>query len=69
MTDFAIALAAPEVDLQAALYVEGGPEVSLLVQAGGHTLQEIGSYESGFQEDDGNAAFWPLPNVLGFGPG
>jgi hypothetical protein len=69
MTDFAELLAAPEVGLRAALYVEGGPEASLLVQAGEHTIQEIGSFETGFQEDDANAVFWPIPNVLAFGPG
>lgn len=69
MADFAAMLVAPEVGLRAALYVEGGPEVSLYVQAGGRTFEEIGSYESGFQEDDGNRAFWPIPNVVGFGPG
>lgn len=69
MTDFAALLAAPEVGLEAALYVEGGPEASLFVRAGGRTIQEIGSFETSFQEDDANAVFWPLPNVLGFGPG
>ena len=69
MTDFAETLAAPEVGLRAALYVEGGPEASLFVRAGGRTFEEIGSFETDFQENDENPAFWPIPNVLGFGPG
>src|SRR5262249_6779460 len=67
MADFAAMLAAPEVGLRGALYVEGGPEASLFVRGGGRTFEVIGSFESGFQEDDDNAAFWPIPNVLGFG--
>lgn len=69
MADFAALLASPEVGLRAALYVEGGPEASLFVRSGGRTFEEIGSYETGFQEDDGNREFWPIPNVVGFGPG
>jgi hypothetical protein len=29
-------------------------------------VEAIGSYETGFRENDDNASFWELPNVLGF---
>lgn len=67
MTEFAKILADPAVGLVAGLYVEGGPEASLWAQVGQRAIREIGSYESGFQEDDANAQFWRLPNVLGIG--
>ncbi|MEO7331387.1 MAG: phosphodiester glycosidase family protein [Minicystis sp.] len=68
MTDLAAMLAAPERGLRDALFVEGGPETSLLVKTGSFSLAEMGSYETGFQEDDRNLRFWDLPNVLGFSP-
>jgi hypothetical protein len=51
------------------MYVEGGPEASLYLAVGGETIvAEVGSFETGFFESDDNRRFWPLPNVLGFGP-
>lgn len=55
------------LDLSRLMYVEGGPEASLYVKVGGRVVaSEVGSYETGFWENDGNALFWPLPNVLAF---
>ncbi|MCC6557500.1 MAG: phosphodiester glycosidase family protein, partial [Polyangiaceae bacterium] len=68
MTRFAAAIAAPELGLSAAHYVEGGPEASLYVAAGGATLEQVGSYETAFHEADDNHRSWPIPNVLGFAP-
>jgi hypothetical protein len=68
MTRFARAIAAPELELSAAHYVEGGPEASLYVAAGGFTLEQVGSYETSFNERDDNHRFWDLPNVLGVAP-
>jgi hypothetical protein len=48
-----------------AMYLEGGPEASLLVSEGGTHLERLGSYETGFNENDSNGRFWPIPNVLG----
>jgi len=50
-----------------AMHVEGGPEASLSIHAGGVDLDLNGSYESGFNENDGEAQQWPIPNVLGVG--
>ncbi len=48
-----------------AMHVEGGPEASLSIHAGGVDLDLNGSYETGFNESDGEPAQWPIPNVLG----
>jgi hypothetical protein len=47
------------------MYLEGGPEATLYVNAGDVELERVGSYETGFFENDGNTHAWPLPNVLG----
>lgn len=48
-----------------AMHVEGGPEASLSIHAPGLKLDLSGSWESGFNENDGNDHQWPLPNVIG----
>jgi len=75
MRDLSAMLAAPALRLAGALFVEGGPEASLLVHAGipgadaaAAAVSEVGSFETGFTEDDLNQAFWALPNVIGFAP-
>jgi hypothetical protein len=63
--DLVDALLALPLDLKRLMYVEGGPEASLFVKIGGKVVvAETGSYETGFNENDGNRLFWPLPNVL-----
>jgi hypothetical protein len=47
------------------MYLEGGPEASLYVNAGGAKIEKFGSYETGFSENDNNNDFWPIPNVIG----
>ncbi|HOX42487.1 MAG TPA: phosphodiester glycosidase family protein [Myxococcota bacterium] len=48
-----------------AQHLEGGPEASLSVHAGGLDLDLCGSFETGFLEDESNRGQWPIPNVLG----
>jgi phosphodiester glycosidase len=48
-----------------AMHVEGGPEASLSIHAGGVDIDLCGSYESGSLENESNARQWPIPNVLG----
>lgn len=48
-----------------AMHVEGGPEASLSIHAGGIDEDYFGSYETGFVEHDGNDHAWELPNVIG----
>ena len=49
------------VDLQ---YAEGGPEATLYVHAGDVDRDWVGSYETGFNEDNDNKNAWGLPNVI-----
>ena len=48
-----------------AMHLEGGPEASLSIHAGGVNLDLCGSFETGFLPDDTNPKQWPIPNVLG----
>lgn len=50
-----------------AMHVEGGPEASLSLR-GPARIDLSGSFETGFLEHDGEAAQWPLPNVIGVRP-
>jgi hypothetical protein len=47
------------------MYLEGGPEASLYLNAGGKKIEKMGSYETGFFESDTNEQFYSLPNVIG----
>jgi hypothetical protein len=64
MKALSAALASPAMKLQGAIFVEGGPEASLVVRAE-RTLERVGSFETSFLESDDNQRFWDLPNVLG----
>ena len=57
-------LLALPLDITAAMHVEGGPEASLSIHAGGVDLDLNGSYETGFNENDGETAQWPIPNLI-----
>ena len=63
MTELAAAIAGH--DLAGALFLEGGPEASLVVRGTDGELSVMGSYETGFTENDDNHEFWALPNVIG----
>lgn len=65
MRDFNALLLSLPLDVQQAMHLEGGPEASLSIHAGGVDLDLCGSYETGFMENDGNTRQWPIPNVLG----
>lgn len=67
MRDLSRALARPELGLTAALFVEGGPEATLVVRADRGHLTLVGSYETGFTEHDDNDTAWPLPNLVALG--
>lgn len=59
MAELSTALASH--DLAGAMFLEGGPEASLVAGE----LALVGSYETGFVENDDNHKFWALPNVIG----
>lgn len=63
MTELSAALA--KRDLAGAMFLEGGPEASLVVRGTEGSLERMGSYETGFVENDDNREFWSLPHVLG----
>jgi hypothetical protein len=55
-------------DLAGALFLEGGPEASLVAKGSEGELSRVGSYETGFVENDGNVSYWTLPNVIALLP-
>ncbi|MGE0788544.1 MAG: phosphodiester glycosidase family protein [Sandaracinaceae bacterium] len=59
-------LADPALGIRGMIYMEGGPEASLFVDADGIEVSEVGSYETGFFENDSNREFWAVPNVIAF---
>jgi hypothetical protein len=61
--DLVNALLALPVDLQRAMYVEGGPEAQLFVRAGGRDVERLGLLE-GTTEDRGGGLAWEIPNAL-----
>lgn len=63
--DFIAVTQALPLGLSRAMYLEGGPEATLYVNTAGFELERVGSYETGFNENDDNAQAWPLPNVIG----
>ncbi|MFK7986059.1 MAG: phosphodiester glycosidase family protein [Sandaracinaceae bacterium] len=59
-------LADPSLRIRSMIYMEGGPEASLVVRDGDVRVEELGSYETDFNENDDNRHFWEVPNVIGF---
>jgi hypothetical protein len=55
-------------DLAGALFLEGGPEASLVARGPEGELARVGSYETNFVENDSNTQFWTLPNVIALLP-
>jgi len=68
MHDLNEELLAAGIGLVAAQHLEGGPEAQLYIHAGKFELEQFGSYEASFVENDSNARPWPIPNVLGVRP-
>jgi len=58
-------LLAAGIGLVALQHLEGGPEAQLYLKAGGTELELFGSYETAFNENNGNPIAWPIPNILG----
>jgi len=62
--DFNYILLRLPLTIKNAMYVEGGPEASLYVKAGGKEHEWVGSYETNFAEHDDNRSAWLIPNVI-----
>jgi hypothetical protein len=54
------ALLAAPLDLQQAMYVEGGPEAQLFARGGGKEIERVGTFETA----DTNGRAWAVPNVI-----
>ncbi len=63
--DFIDMLLAAPLEIYNLMYLEGGPEASFYLNHQGTEVAKMGSYETGFMENDENAAYWPIPNVIG----
>ncbi len=53
------------VQLKRAMYVEGGPEAQLFVNAGASKQEFVGTFKNSRPESAGNTIAWPIPNVIG----
>jgi uncharacterized protein YigE (DUF2233 family) len=53
------------LDIERAMYVEGGPEAQLYIRSGGQEYEFVGSYENNFTENMENSFSLPIPNVVG----
>tara|TARA_Y100001960_G_scaffold216482_1_gene226295 strand:- start:1827 stop:2702 length:876 start_codon:yes stop_codon:yes gene_type:complete len=53
------------INLERAMYVEGGADAQLYINTGKEEHEFIGSYSTGFREHDENTFSHPIPNVLG----
>ncbi len=58
-------LRALPLGLSRAMYAEGGPEAQLYLRTSDREYEFVGSYESGFNENDRIQLAWPIPNVVG----
>ncbi len=65
MHDFNVVLTGLPIGLECAQHLEGGPEAQLYLRTAAFELEVVGSYETGFRQDDSNQSAWPIPNVLG----
>lgn len=53
------------IGLQRCMYLEGGPETSFVLRHPKMDLTRMGSFETGFLEDDSNDRLWHIPNMIG----
>jgi hypothetical protein len=65
MHDLNLELLVSGIELVAAQHLEGGPLAQLYLHVGEVELEMSGGYGAYSGQDCGNAAPWPIPNVLG----
>jgi hypothetical protein len=63
--DFIDGLLALPLDIAKAMYVEGGPQAQLYLNAGRRELERVGLFENPILENDEDQGGWPIPNVVG----
>jgi hypothetical protein len=54
------------LNIQTAMYLEGGPEASIYAKTADTEILKFGSYVSGSNTNDTNTVLRKMPNVLGF---
>ena len=67
--DLINALRSLPLKIERAMYAEGGPEAQMYIQIGQHEFEFVGSYETGYNENDRHTVSWPVPNVVGIALG
>ena len=63
--EFVKMLLGSPLNLHNLMYLEGGPEASFYLNHNGFKVEKMGSYETGFNENDNNRKFWQIPNIIG----
>lgn len=63
--DYTNILLQSDLHIKRLMYLEGGPEASFYLNHPKQSIQKMGSYETGFNENDNNTVFWEIPNVIG----
>ncbi|QPJ64225.1 MAG: phosphodiester glycosidase family protein [Candidatus Nitrohelix vancouverensis] len=68
MYDFINMLLELPIDLERAMYTEGGPQAQLYVNSSGRDMEWLGKYVIGGGGVGENQFGWPIPNVVGITP-
>jgi hypothetical protein len=68
MHDLNMVLLEAGIGIVAAQHLEGGPESQLYMKSGSFAVNLSGSYETSYNEDNGNVISLPIPNILGVRP-
>ncbi|WP_018344368.1 phosphodiester glycosidase family protein [Cytophaga aurantiaca] len=63
--DYTNMLLHSDLHIKRLMYLEGGPEASFYLNHPKKMVQKMGSYETGFNENDNNTVYWEIPNVIG----
>ena len=66
--DFNNILLTLPINIKNAMYVEGGPEASLYINAEKVEMEinlKVGNQKAGSSEENDNQSVWPIPNVIG----
>lgn len=63
--EFTNMLLQSELKIKRLMYLEGGPEASFYINHPNASIRKMGSFETGFNENDNNAVYWEIPNVIG----
>lgn len=54
------------LELDKMMHLEGGPEASCYIETKEFHLRCVGTFESGFFDNEDQISFWQIPNIIGF---